>query len=151
MHCWSFDLPLRVVCFPSGMSLKQPKFSFANGNQLEIASRLGTEVRRESTCLLSSRIPSGAHQCTPGDTASVSESSLCIDPVDLESVFSWCPPSPLALTLFLSLLHQNSENPEGKNLMETTHSGLSVPRSLIPCIMSACGMFVPVCDRRKRL
>jgi hypothetical protein len=57
-----------------------------------------------------------------------------------------CPPSPLALTLFLFLLPWGSLNPEGKDLMETSCLGLRVPRSLTLSIMSGCGSLHLFCE-----
>ena len=60
-----------------------------------------------------------------------------------KALFSWCPPSPLTLTLFLlPPLAQGSLSPEGKNLMETFYLGLSVPRSLVLSIMHGCGSLI---------
>jgi hypothetical protein len=58
--------------------------------------------------------------------------------VDLGALFSWCPPSPLTLILFLSPFLWGSTSPEGKNLMETSYLWPSVLRSLTLYIMSGC-------------
>jgi hypothetical protein len=55
------------------------------------------------------------------------------------SCFCWCPPSPMAFTIFLPLLRKSSLSPERRNLAETFHLGLSVPSSLILCILCSCG------------
>lgn len=52
------------------------------------------------------------------------------------SLFSWCPPSLLVLTFLLPPLLQGSLNPERKDLMEPSHSGLSVPRCPILCTLA---------------
>lgn len=48
------------------------------------------------------------------------------------ALFSCLSSNPLALTLFLSTLPWSSMGPEGKDLMETSHLGLCVPRSCDP-------------------
>lgn len=53
-------------------------------------------------------------------------------------LFSCGPSSPLAVTFFLSPLLWGSLNLEGRDMMETSHLGLSLPRFLIICIMSGC-------------
>jgi hypothetical protein len=53
-------------------------------------------------------------------------------------VFLACP-SPLALTyniLFLPPLLPGSLSPEERDLMEISHLGLSIPRSLTLCVMA---------------
>ena len=59
---------------------------------------------------------------------------MFVSPVNLEG--PWCPPSSLAPTLFLPPLLLGSLNPEGRDLVEKSHLGLSVPRSII---LSGCG------------
>ena len=54
-------------------------------------------------------------------------------------LFTWCPPSTQALTLFLTPLSQDSLSRKGRELMETPHLGLSVPGYLTPCIISGYG------------
>lgn len=54
----------------------------------------------------------------------------------LRTLFSRCPLSPLVLTLFLPPHPWGSLSAEGRDLMETSHLGLGVPRSLSLCIMS---------------
>ena len=55
---------------------------------------------------------------------------VCIDYDDSEGLFLQCLPPRLALTLFLPTLLEGSLSPEGRDLMETSHLGLRVPRSL---------------------
>lgn len=54
-------------------------------------------------------------------------------------LFPLCPPFPPPLTLVLPLLTQGSLSPGGRNLMETSHSGPNIPKSLILCVLSGCG------------
>jgi len=48
----------------------------------------------------------------------------------LEDLDSWCPSSPLALTIFLPPLLQSSLRPEEKELMEKSLSGLVFQKNL---------------------
>lgn len=50
-----------------------------------------------------------------------------------------CPPIPMTLTLFLFPLLQASLSPEGRDLIESSHLGLSISRSLTLCNLSGCG------------
>lgn len=74
--------------------------------------------------------------------ASISVSSY--EPWIQRALFFWCPPSFLALTLFLPPLLCGSLSSEGRHLMETSHIELRVPRTLR--VDSAS---IPVCCRRK--
>ena len=56
--------------------------------------------------------------------------------------FPSCPPSPLAFTFFLPPFLQGSLSPEGRDFMETSHLGLKILRSFIPCILSGCGLCI---------
>lgn len=62
--------------------------------------------------------------------------------VDLEALSSVCPLSALALNSS-ALLPRGSLSCEGKDLMETSHLGLSVPRFVTHYITFACGS--PLC------
>lgn len=44
IYYWACDLPLSRVCTANKILLEKNKFSFASGNQLEIASGLGIEA-----------------------------------------------------------------------------------------------------------
>ena len=55
---------------------------------------------------------------------------MSVYPIDLETLFPRCPPSPFVLPLSPPPLLQGSLCPEGRDLMETAPLGLSVPRSL---------------------
>lgn len=62
----------------------------------------------------------------------------------LQALFPWCPPSPLALRLFLPLL-LGSLSSEGNGLMETSLLGWSLPKSFTLCSLFHCGsVSVPV-------
>jgi hypothetical protein len=56
---------------------------------------------------------------------------MFMDPVDLECLFSRCPPCHLALALFPPPLPMDYVSPEGINSTETS-LGVTVPRSLTP-------------------
>ena len=43
---------------------------------------------------------------------------MCIGHVDLEGLFSWCPPLLVAFTLFWTPSPQSSLNPDGSYFME---------------------------------
>lgn len=66
----------------------------------------------------------------------------------LRCLFTWCPPLPLALTLCLSSLPQDSLNFEKRNLMETSHLELCIPTYLSLSIMF---VFAPICNRNNIL
>lgn len=61
---------------------------------------------------------------------------MSIEHADLEALFSWCLPSPLALILFLPPLLLGSLSPEGRDLIQTSLLGLSVLRPLTLCVLS---------------
>lgn len=56
--------------------------------------------------------------------------------VDLESLEFLCPPSILALILFLPPSLQGSLRLEGRNLKETSYLGPRAPESVTLCMMS---------------
>ena len=59
---------------------------------------------------------------------SVSSSEFCS--VDLDAIFSWCSPTPMALIIFMPLLLSGSLTGSGKqDFMETPLLGLCVPRT----------------------
>ena len=58
---------------------------------------------------------------------------LCLE------AWSWCPPSPLALILFPPPLPRGSLTPDGRDLMDMSHLGVSVPGCLTLCTLSSCG------------
>lgn len=63
---------------------------------------------------------------------------------------AFCPPSILALNLLLPPLLKNSLSTEWRDMMETSHLGLSAPRSFTLCTLSSCRSldFVPIyCNR----
>lgn len=59
-------------------------------------------------------------------------------PLYLQLTLSLCPSSPLAPTTLCLL----SLSPRGMDLMETSHSGLSVSRSVTVCTLFSCGLCV---------
>lgn len=69
---------------------------------------------------------------------------------DLEGLVSLYPRSPLAHALFLSPLFWGFLSPEGSDLIRTSHLGLSVPKSLILCIMSSCESLFPSAATEER-
>ena len=56
-----------------------------------------------------------------------------------KALISYCPPSPPALTSFLSPHPQGSLSLKGRGLMETSYLELSLPKSLTLCTLSGCG------------
>ena len=108
---------LSVVYCPSEISLEKTFFSFASGYQLETASELGKEL--VSTFHFCTATPSGTDPRRP---CACSHSLLSSDarwPCRVwKPLFPWCPPSPLALLLFL-YPHPLPWAPKGRNLMET--------------------------------
>ena len=61
-------------------------------------------------------------------------------------LFPLCPPFPPPLTLVLPLLTQGSLSPGGRNLMETSHSGPNIPKSLILCVfLAVVSVFLLIC------
>jgi hypothetical protein len=56
----------------------------------------------------------------------------------LEGFFPWYLPSSLGLTVLPILFPQGSLSPEGRDLMEASHLGMSVPRSFTFCTLSSC-------------
>lgn len=61
--------------------------------------------------------------------------SCCVQ----KSLFSLCPPSPLAFKTFPLTLQLDSLSPEGRELVETSYLGLSIPWSLTLCILTCQG------------
>jgi hypothetical protein len=67
---------------------------------------------------------------------------LCVSIQEhLAGLFS-CITSPLALTAILPPLVHSFLNPEGRNLMETSHLGLRVPRSLLSVLFLDVGLCI---------
>ena len=87
----------------------------------------------------------------PVHAAKVCESICGSALLCLEGLISLLSSLPLALTIFVLLLLQSSLIPEGENLMETSHLGLSVPRSLTLHIVSCGSLCIPIRCRRKLL
>lgn len=88
---------------------------------------------------LSLRTPSGANCAGTVHAATISMSLYVCWFYSVQNVLiPWCPPSPLALIIFLPPLLQSSLSPEGKDLMKTSSLGLSVPGSLILFKMPSC-------------
>lgn len=52
--------------------------------------------------------------------------------------YSWCP-CPVSLAFFLPPLLQSTLSPKGRDLIDTSHLGLSISRSLMLCTLSGCG------------
>jgi hypothetical protein len=79
----------------------------------------------------------------PEHAASVSVSSW--------KLWAWRFRGPCFLGVFYPSRSQDSLRPEGGDLQETSHLGLSVPRSLA-LLYNVClsvSVFVPICCRRK--
>lgn len=112
--------------------MEKNNVSFASGFPLEIASELGVGHASTSLCF---QTPSDTDLCMLLQTLRVHMWAIH---VDLETLSSLCPLSPLALNSS-ALLPWSSLSLEGKDLIETSHSGLSVPRFLTYYITFACG------------
>lgn len=69
----AWGLPLRMICFPSEISLEETIVLFASDYQLEIASGLG--MGHVSTSLISPRTLSGVDVCRPIHAAFIFASS----------------------------------------------------------------------------
>lgn len=66
-------------------------------------------------------------------------------------LFAWCPPSPLAFPLFLPF-PWGSLISERRNLMETSHIGMGIPRSLtLWVVLLRVSVFLPFCLKGKFL
>lgn len=86
----------------------------------------------------SSRTLSGAEKCRPCVWGYSFCELICVGPVVFWGPFSpWYPPSPLALTLFLQTLLLSSLSPEGRDSIETSCLGISVPSSLTLCVFES--------------
>ena len=100
---WACGLPLRVVCFSSGIPLEKTNFSFASGYYIGI--RFWARDRGMWTFLLSAI---GLHlvqtHSGPGHTASVSVSYMCIYPWLRGVLYTWCSPSSMDVVDLLLLL-----------------------------------------------
>ena len=84
---------------------------------------------------MSTSSSSGSHlvqtHAGPGHAASVSLSHVCGSPADLRGLVFLVSSVPLALKFFHLLFHRVPwALPEGRDLMETSHLGLNVQRSL---------------------
>ena len=55
---------------------------------------------------------------------------MSFDHVDSEGLDYWYPPTPLAFILFLHSLLQGFLSSERRDMMETSHLGMSIPKSL---------------------
>lgn len=106
--------------------MEKTKVLFVSAYQLKVASEFG------GACVqfFSSGVPSGAD---PVSAASVSEFMRALLPC--------CLPSPLALTAFPPPLPQSCLSPEGRDLRDTFHLGLSFLSSPSLCTLfpSAAG------------
>jgi hypothetical protein len=91
-----------------------------------------------STSPLSAGTPFALDLCRPCGCCH----SLCEFMSVSLAVCPWYPRSPLAPTLFLSPLPQGSLSPKGRDLMKTSHLGLSIPKSLTLSTLPAVGLCI---------
>lgn len=149
VYCWTWGLPLRVLCILSATSLQKTNLPFSffffllpfsSGYPLEIAYGLG--IRLVSVSPLSTGTPLGPDLCRPCARGH----SLC------ELMCTWLLQGSLhrlkhgfpgvlhpywLLPSLLPSLPQGPLGHEGKELMETPQLGPSVPSSL--CTLSSRG------------
>lgn len=118
-------------------------FSFSSGYQVETVSELRMGAR---VYFFQFQDPIWCRRVGPCASFSLCVFILYIYPVGLEGLVPRCPSSARALTLFLPPLLKDSLRSEERDLMETSISGLRVPRPLTLCILSGCvSGFVPIC------
>lgn len=132
--CWARELPLRVVSSPSETLLEKADISLVSVTLSETAS--GSGMGHVSSSPFSSRTPSVQ---TPQIVCMLTQSlsSYVPQPCCVQKApLPWCPPSPLALTLFLPPFLQHSVSSEGRDLMGTSRLGLRIPSSHNLCILS---------------
>lgn len=101
------------------------------------------QVSIANSCLFRDGSPCPPSQCWEPIWLAVCRSCVCcyslcesIHPVLLEDLFPWSHPSLLALTISPSSLPHGSLSLEERDLMETSHLGLS---ALILGSLSSCG------------
>jgi hypothetical protein len=73
-----------------------------------------------------------------GCAAQVSRSHKCVNPVNFNTLVSWCPTDSLALAHLLPPLLQGFLSLTGRDLMKTYDLWLNVPQFLTLCILSGC-------------
>ena len=120
---------LKSSLFPPQTLLQEPKFLFASGFQLKIAQEFGMKACAH----FSFQLQDPPHPVQP-HAGPVHTASVCVFisiMLSQRALFSWCLPPPLALTLLLPPLLQGFLSPVVRDLMETSHLGLSVQKSLI--------------------
>lgn len=94
-------------------------------------------------------IPYGTDLVGSVHAATVSPSAnihLYINSSVLRRPFFWCPPSPLAYTLFCLLFLR--VNPERRDLIKTPHFVMSILRSLTTLALFACWSLFLLCRRK---
>lgn len=126
IYCWLWGLPFRVVCIPSETPLEEINLSFASGYQ----SRYDFWVRGGGMYLFLSTLGPHLMQTYAGPVhvcVHMGTSLLYLE--DLDSLMS-----PFWLLQSFCLPFLSSLNPEGRDLVETSHLGSGVPRSLPQCI-----------------
>lgn len=98
----------------------------------------------------SSRTSSGADMCRPWACSQSRWDLVCTSPVDLGGLFSWCRPSPLALTLFLPPLLQGSQSSEeeGFDSYIPFKAGYSKVSHSLHAVWLWGSVFVPICRRK---
>ena len=82
---------------------------------------------------------SGLDLHRPACAATVSVSSHVLQSCCIyKALLLWHLSYPLAVTISLHPLFQSSLSPERRDLMKTSHLGLSMPRSLTFCTLFSC-------------
>jgi hypothetical protein len=127
-----------MVCTPSETLLEKTNFSFMTGCLLDIASGLGMWM-----CIhliqISAGTLSGLDLCRPCACCNSLWVHKCISPAVSRRPCFLGVLHPHWLLHSLSPLLQSFLNPEGSDLMETSHLGLTVPRSLTLWSLPSCG------------
>lgn len=126
-QCWAWDLLFTVFCIPDTIWVRFHWREIIFCLQVVVSGRQSWE--------------SIWHR--PVHAATVCMSS-CLR-WSLKAWAPWCPPSPPALP-------NNSLSPWRRDLMETSHLGLSVSRPLLLCPSDSCGslyVFSPTQEERR--
>lgn len=137
-YCWSWGLPLSMVCIPCKTLLEKSNFLLTSGFQLQTAYELKTGAC-VSLCH-STGAPSGAGLCRPCACCQFPRIQMCISSAAFRKVlFPKCPPFLLALTLSMPPLLQGSLSPEWKTFYGHSPFRAACPRSLTLGTLSSYG------------
>jgi hypothetical protein len=122
----------------SVLPLEETSFPFVSGHQSRWL--LGHRWGLASTSPLSAGTPSDLDPCRHCAHCHSLCEFICVSLLLwLEGLFPWCPLFPLALRI-LPPHPLCSVIPKEKHLMNTSHLGLSMPRSLTLCALSSVGL-----------